>query len=75
MATRRSKTATQQAKYYEVESIFDYMLDSYINGNFSQLINLYLELSRNARADFVGYCLQDENKTVGCEVILVIVKK
>lgn len=75
MKKRKSKTAKQQTKYYEVANIFDYMLESYINGNILQLIRLYLELSRNARADFIGYCLQEEHKTIGCDIVLTIARK
>lgn len=34
MGTKRhSKTASQQCRYYEVDNIFEYMVDTYINGN------------------------------------------
>ena len=32
---RYSKTIAQQCKYYEVEDIFEYMVETYINGNHS----------------------------------------
>lgn len=33
MGTKRhSKTASQQCRYYEVDNIFEYMVDTYING-------------------------------------------
>ena len=35
MAKRNSKTAAQQCRYYEVDNIFEYMVETYINGNFS----------------------------------------
>ncbi len=35
MAKRHSKTAAQQCRYYEVDNIFEYMVETYINGNFS----------------------------------------
>ncbi len=36
MATKRhSKTWEQQAKYYEVDNIADYMIETYLNGNIS----------------------------------------
>ena len=36
MATKRhSRTAAQQCRYYEVDNIFEYMVETYINGNFS----------------------------------------
>lgn len=37
MGTKRhSKTASQQCRYYEVDNIFEYMVDTYINGNIIQ---------------------------------------
>ena len=33
MAKRNSKTAAQQCRYYEVGNIFEYMVETYINGN------------------------------------------
>ena len=34
MGTKRhSKTASQQCRYYEVDNIFEYMVDTYINPN------------------------------------------
>ena len=35
MAKRRSKTVEQQCRYYEVGNIFEYMVDTYLNGNMS----------------------------------------
>ena len=38
MGTKRhSKTASQQCRYYEVDNIFEYMVDTYINGDASGL--------------------------------------
>ena len=48
MATKRhSKTALQQCRYYEVENIFGYMVETYINGNFSAYKELYQELNKD----------------------------
>ncbi|MFI3289982.1 MAG: hypothetical protein R3Y66_07600 [Rikenellaceae bacterium] len=52
---RRSKTVAQQCRYYEVENIFDYMVETYINGNASHLKELYKELNRDARRLFIEY--------------------
>ena len=30
---RYSKTAAQQCRFYEVDNIFEYMVETYINGN------------------------------------------
>ena len=35
MAKRSSKTVEQQCRYYEVDNIFVYMVETYINGNIS----------------------------------------
>ena len=37
MAKRRSKTVEQQCRYYEVGNIFEYMVETYLNGNMSVL--------------------------------------
>ena len=41
MAKRSSKTAAQQCRYYEVDNIFVYMVETYINGNISVFRELY----------------------------------
>lgn len=38
---RHSKSAFQQCRYYEVDNIFEYMVETYINGNFSTFRELY----------------------------------
>ena len=45
MAKRSSKTAAQQCRYYEVDNIFVYMVETYINGNISVFRELYRELN------------------------------
>ena len=49
MAKRRSKTVEQQCRYYEVDNIFEYMVETYINGNISVFRELYHELNKDAR--------------------------
>lgn len=46
MAKRRNKTASQQCKFYEVDNIFEYMAETYINDNFSTFKELHQELKR-----------------------------
>ena len=46
---RHSKSAFQQCRYYEVDNIFEYMVETYINGNFSTFRELYHELNKEAR--------------------------
>ena len=60
MATRRhSKTVEQQCRCYEVGNIFEYMVETYINGNFSTFRELYKELRRDARKDFIDFLLSE----------------
>ena len=59
MAKRRNKTASQQCKYYEVDNIFEYMVETYINGNFSSFKELYHELNKDARKDFTDFLLSE----------------
>ena len=58
MAKRTSKTAAQQCRYYEVDNIFEYMVETYINGNHSTFSELYHELNKEARQDFVEFLIQ-----------------
>ena len=48
MAKRNSKTAAQQCRFYEVDNIFEYMVETYINGNFSTFREMYKELCKDA---------------------------
>ena len=57
MAKRRNKSVSQQCKYYEVDNIFEYMVETYINGNFSSFKELYHELNKDARKDFTDFLL------------------
>jgi hypothetical protein len=57
MTRRYSKTAAQQCRFYEVDNIFEYMVETYINGNHSTLRRLYHELNKEARKDFIGFLL------------------
>ena len=59
MAKRRNKTVSQQCKYYEVDNIFVYMVETYINGNFSSFKELYQELNKDARKDFTDFLLSE----------------
>ena len=57
MAKRHSKTVAQQCRYYEVDNIFEYMAETYINGNFSTFQRLYKELCKDARKDFIAFLI------------------
>ncbi|UVS41410.1 hypothetical protein NXV60_10685 [Bacteroides fragilis] len=56
---RHSKTAAQQCRYYEVDNIFEYMVETYINGNFSTFQQLFRELRKDAREDFMDFLLSE----------------
>ena len=59
MAKRRNKSVSQQCKFYEVDNIFEYMVETYINGNFSSFKELYHELKKDARKDFTDFLLSE----------------
>ena len=59
MAKRRNKSVSQQCKYYEVDNILEYMVETYINGNFSSFKELYHELNKDARKDFIDFLLSE----------------
>ena len=63
MAKRSSKTAAQQCRYYEVDNIFVYMVETYINGNISVFRELYRELNKDARRDFTDFLLSEVEPT------------
>ena len=59
MAKRRNKSVSQQCKFYEVDNIFEYMVETYINSNFSSFKELYHELNKDARKDFTDFLLSE----------------
>ena len=59
MTKRNSKTVAQQCRYYEVDNIFVYMVETYINGNFETFRRLYHELNKDARRDFMDFLLSE----------------
>lgn len=66
---RRGKTAQQQARYYEVEDIFEYMVETYVYGNFSIAVRLYNELCRKDRNNFILYCFDLDDRRLGRELV------
>ena len=70
--TRRSKTIVQQCKYYDVDNIFEYMIETYVNGNISTLQKLYMELRLEARKEFVRYISLEENSQYTQGIIVAI---
>ena len=69
MAKRNSKTAAQQCRYYEVGNIFEYMVETYINGNISVFRELYHELNKDARKDFTDFLLSEVEPTYWREIL------
>ena len=69
MAKRRSKTVEQQCRYYEVDNIFEYMVETYINGNISVFRELYRELNKNTRKDFMDFLLSEVEPTYWREIL------
>ena len=69
MAKRSSKTAAQQCRYYEVDNIFEYMVETYINGNISVFRELYHELNKEARKDFMDFLLSEVEPTYWREIL------
>lgn len=69
MAKRRNKTVSQQCKYYEVDNIFVYMVETYINGNISSFKELYQELNKDARKDFTDFLLNEVEPTYWREIL------
>ena len=61
MATKRkSKTLEQQARYYEVDDISEYMVETYLNGNISTYRQLFQELRVESRREFVRWLFEME---------------
>ena len=69
MAKRHSKTVAQQCRYYEVDNIFEYMVETYINGNISVFRELYHELNKDARKDFMDFLLSEVEPTYWREIL------
>ena len=69
MAKRRSKTVEQQCRYYEVGNIFEYMVETYINGNISVFRELYHELNKDARRDLMDFLLSEVAPTYWREIL------
>lgn len=56
---RYSRTVAQQCRYYEVSNIFEYMVETYLNGNITTFGELYQELCKEARKDFIDFLLSE----------------
>lgn len=70
---RRSKTIAQQCKYYGVDNIFKYMVSVYLNGNISAFEELYKELNRRDRREFITYLFSEVEPIYIQEIILATI--
>ncbi len=70
---RRSKTIAQQCKYYEVDNIFEYMVSVFQYGNISAFGELYKELNRKDRKEFITYLFSEVAPTHIQEIILATI--
>lgn len=55
MAKRRNKTAQQQCKHYKTDHIFEYMVSKFQNGYTEEYQELFRELGKTAKHDFVEF--------------------
>lgn len=55
MSKRRSKTREEQERYYEVDDFFSYMVDVLECGMFDNYKELYKELRKTERINFLIY--------------------
>ena len=66
---RKSKTAEQQAKFYECGNdkydFFNCLIEVYINGNFSSFERMFKELIKSDRYNFIKYVMENyENNEI-----------
>ena len=73
MAKRRNKSVSQQCKFYEVDNIFEYMVETYINGNISSFKELYQELNKDARKYFTDFLLSEVEPIYWREILKMII--
>ena len=67
---RYSRTVAQQCRYYEVNNIFEYMVETYLNGNISFFRQLYRELKPAGRKLFISWLFAEEHNAYREEIIL-----
>lgn len=69
MKTRRNKTVSQQCRYYEVENIYDYMVERYLISDFDGFRGLFKELCPDARRLFIDYIFDEVPRVYHQEII------
>ena len=70
---RYSRTVAQQCRYYEVNNIFEYMVETYQNGNITTFGELYRELCKEARKDFIDILLSEVEPIYWREILKMTV--
>lgn len=70
---RRSRTIAQQCRYYGVDNIFEYMVSVYLNGNISDFGELFKELNRRGRKEFILYLFSEVDPIHVQEIILATI--
>ena len=70
---RRSRTIAQQCRYYEVDNIFEYMVSVFQYGNISAFGELYKELNRKDRKEFILYLFSEVEPIHIQEIILATI--
>lgn len=71
---RYSKSVAQQIRYYEVENIYEYMVSTYLNGNFASFKTLHTELCSEAKQEFIEYCFDEVNPHYLIEILKATIK-
>ena len=72
MSKRKSKTFEQQCRFYEVENIFDYVIELYVLGHFTQFRKIYKEFDKGTRADCIQHILQNCEHDKACAMVLML---
>ncbi len=52
---RYSRTVAQQCRYYEVSNIFEYMVETYLNGNITTFGELYQGIVQRSEKRFYRF--------------------
>lgn len=71
---RYGKRIAQQCNHYEVGNIFEYMVETYLNGNISTFKTLYKELCGEAKEDFIRYAFSEAHPQYLQEIIVATVR-
>lgn len=56
-----TKKLLKDFQFQEIDNYFEYIIDTYTNGQFKQMKELISKLSKQQKKDFVIFLLNDEN--------------